>query len=122
MMRFSDATSASVTRSISPLLVIFAAPRCCISRLPASRAICVAKLRTGGPRFHFTRRSHFLRSDLENVRDLLVPVGPRVIARQFAKLVRDLFVEHHLREIAIRAENRRQRVFGAAVEIEIRQR
>src|SRR5688572_12145802 len=119
MMRFSEARSASVTRSISPLLVIFAAPRRCISRLPASRAICIAKLSTGGPRFGNARHSHLVRRNLEDVLNLLVPVSPRVIAGQLTKLMRDLFVEHHLREVAIGSKHRRQRVFGAAVEIKV---
>src|SRR5690242_870460 len=43
MMRFSAAMSASVTRLMSPLVVTFAEPSFWTSRLPASRAMSVAK-------------------------------------------------------------------------------
>src|ERR1043165_1170115 len=44
MMRFSAAMSASVTRLMSPLVLTFAVPRRWTSRLPASRAMSIAKL------------------------------------------------------------------------------
>src|SRR5689334_13496350 len=123
MISCSEARSASVTRLISPLFVTLAVPRRCIKTLPASWAICIAKLSTGGPRSHFdcSRHTHLLRRDLEDVGNLLVPVSPGMIAGQLAKLVRDLFVEHQLGEVAIGSEYV-WRIFSAAVEIEKGQR
>src|ERR1700741_3018189 len=119
MIRFSAAISASETRMISPLVLTFAAPRCWTSSLPASRAASMAKLSTRSPLRW--RQSHFGSGNLQNFPYLSIPVSPRMIARQLSKLVRDFLIKHQRREFAIVGKDQ-SRVFGAAIEIKIRQR
>jgi hypothetical protein len=95
-------------------VLTLAVPSLCMRTLPASCAICMAKLSTGGP-LRCCGRAHFLRSDLEDVWDLLVPVSPGVIAGQLAKLVWNLLVYHQLSKIAVVSEYQ-PRVFRATVE------
>src|SRR6185503_11040266 len=99
MMRFSAAMSASVTRLMSPLVETFATPSFWTSRFPASRAVSMAKLSTSGPLGSW--QSHFCGGDLQNFLYLLVPVGPRMVAGQFSKLLWNFLFKHECCEFAI---------------------
>src|SRR5687768_18443737 len=98
-MSCSEARSASVTRLMSPLVLTLAVPRRFIRTLPASRAICIAKLSTGGPLG--SRYSHLLRCNRQHFLNLPVPITPRVIARQFPVFVRNFLFVHELRQLPV---------------------
>src|SRR5437899_4795495 len=65
------------------------------------------------------RNSHPLRGNPQNLRHLLVPEGPVVIAGQFTIFMWNLLFAQQCRELLIRAN---QQIFSAAIEIEIGQR
>src|SRR2546427_10365112 len=89
-----------LTESAMPRIISQIVPRTILTRSPIPQRSAV----------------HLLSSDLQDLSHLLIPVGPVVIAGQFAVFVWDLLLAQQCGELLISAD---QAILSAAIEIEI---